>query len=152
MSDRARLSKLSSYTSSSGAHFLGSKDFPLALISSVQKCDPKGLLFSTNEIPSNPSESEQTRLRGILDSRLKGKKLLVCSGGNDKLVPYHCSEPFLTFLKGAVGGWYRDANVYVEDNVYAGAGHAYSEGMVKDTKRFISDILAGTSSRPTSKM
>jgi hypothetical protein len=58
----------------------------------------------------------------------------------------------MQFLKNAASGWYKDGNVYVEDNVYLGVGHAYSEGMVKDTTRFVSDILAGSSARPASKM
>jgi hypothetical protein len=149
MTDRARLSKLPSY----GISFLGSSSFPPALITSIQKSDPKGLLFSTSEIPSSPSHSSHTHLKSILDTKIKGKKILVCSGGDDKLVPYHCSEPFLKFLKNAVGkgGWY-EGEVYVEDNVYEGVGHAFSEGMVRDTVRFVGDTLAGASSRVTSKM
>ena len=49
------------------------------------------------------------------------------------------------------GGWY-EGEVYVEDNVYKGVGHAFSEGMVRDTVRFVGDTLAGAASRPTSKM
>jgi hypothetical protein len=146
MSDRARLSKLQTYTSSNGANFFGSKDFPKALISSVQKWDPKGMLFGSSEVNANPSEPEQKCLRELLDAKIKGKNLLICSGGSDKLVPYHCGESFLKFLKNATSGWYKDGNVYVEDNVYPGVGHEYSEGMVKDTTRFISDILAESSS------
>jgi len=152
MTDRARLSKLETYKSSNGAEFLGSKDFPTALISSTQKCDPRGLLFGTSEINPNPSEKEQARLGQILDSKIKGKQILVCSGGDDKLVPYRCAEPFMKFLNNATSGWYKGGNVYVEDNVYPGIGHAYSEGMVNDTTRFVSDILAGTPIKPTSKM
>lgn len=152
MSDRARLSKLETSTRSNGADFLGSKDFPDALIASVKKWDPRGLLFGTTEIQANPSESEQKRLRGILDARIKGKKLLVCSGDADKLVPYHCAQPFMEFLKNATSGWYKDGNVYVEDNVYPGVGHAYSEGMIPDTTRFVSDILIGSSLKLASKM
>jgi hypothetical protein len=151
MSDRARLSKLETYTKSNGADFLGSKDFPIALVSSIKKWDPRGLLFGTLEIQPNPSKSEQNRLRAILDAKIKGKKLLVCSGGADKLVPYHCAEPFMQFLKNATSGWYEDGNVHVEDIVYPGIGHAYSEGMVKDTARFVSEVLAGKS-RPASKI
>jgi hypothetical protein len=147
MSDRARLSKLQTYISSNGANFLGSKDFPSALVSSCKKWDPKGILFGTSETTSGPSE----QLRQLLDLKLKGKRILVCSGGADKLVPYHCSEPFLKFLKDATGGWYKDGGLYVEDNVYPGVGHAYSEGMVKDTTRFVSDTLAG-GLRPTSNL
>ncbi|KAH8685900.1 Alpha/Beta hydrolase protein [Tricladium varicosporioides] len=155
MSDRARLSKLPTYTSSDGTGFLNSKDFPRALISSTQKYDPKGIIFGTSDISSNPSQSEQKRIREILDTKLKGKRILVCSGGDDKLVPYHCAKPFLEFLKNATTGWYKDGNVQVEDNVYPGVGHAYSEGMVKDTVRFVSDTLTSVSNasdKPASKM
>lgn len=151
MSDRARLSKLKTYTTSNGANFLGSVDFPKALISSCEKRDPKAMLFGTSEIIDNLSGEEQKRVRDLLDAKLKGKRMLVCSGGSDKLVPYHCSEPFLKFLKQATNGWYRDGGVYVEDNVYAGIGHAYSEGMTKDTTRFVSDLLASTH-KPASKI
>jgi hypothetical protein len=152
MTDRAKLSKLETVISSNCAEFLGSKDFPKALISSVQKWDPRGLLFGTSDINAIPSDEEQARLRKILDSKIKGKRILVCSGGDDKLVPYHCAQPFMNFLKNATSGWYKDGNIYVEDNVYPGVGHAYSEDMIKDTTRFVSDILAGTSSKPTSKI
>jgi len=146
MTDRARLSKRATYTSDEGATFLGSKDFPKALVSSIQSWDPRGILFSTSEIVSNPSESEQKRLRPILDAKIKGKRILVCSGGADKLVPYHCSEPFLKFLKEATEGWYRDGDLIVEDRVYEGAGHEFSPDMLKDALKFISDYVAGGAS------
>ena len=131
MTDRARLSKRQTYTTTSGTSFLNSADFPRALITSCSTYDPKGLLFGTSPITPGPSDT----LRQLLDSKLKGKRILVCSGGADKLVPYHCSEPFLKFLKDATGGWWKDGGVYVEDNVYEGVGHAYSAGMVRDTDR-----------------
>jgi hypothetical protein len=147
MSDRARLSKRKIFTSSNGAGFLGSKDFPNALVDSCKKWDPKGILFGTSEITTKPSD----QLRQSFDSKLRGKRILVCSGGADKLVPYHCSEPFLKFLKDATGGWYKEGGLYVEDNVYPGVGHAYSTEMVKDTTRFVSDTLAAAS-RPASNL
>ncbi|CZR59889.1 uncharacterized protein PAC_09783 [Phialocephala subalpina] len=151
MTDRARLSKLETYTASGGSSFLGSADFPKALISSCEKGDPKAMLFGTSEINASPSGEEQKKLRELLDSKLTSKRVLVCSGRDDKLVPYHCSEPFLTFLKQATSGWYKDGGVYVEDKVYSGVGHAYSEGMAKDTTRFVSDLLA-SSLKPASKI
>lgn len=157
MADRARLSKLPT----NGPSFLGSASFPPALVSACLKFDPKGQLFGVADSPveSPPSEQEQARLRPLLDATIKGKSVLVCSGGVDKLVPYRCSEGFLRFLKGAAGseagaadedgsgsgsgsgGWYRDGGVYVEDNVYAGIGHATSPEMVKDSTRFLCDLL-----------
>lgn len=48
MSDRARLSKIDSWTSSSspGLHFLGSKYFPTSLTDAVQEYDPAGLFMA----------------------------------------------------------------------------------------------------------
>lgn len=149
MKDRARLSKLESYTKDDGASFLGSKDFPKTLIKSIETTDPKGLLFSTSEIPKTLSNSEQQRLRSILDSKIKGKSILVCSGGVDKLVPYRCSEPFLAFLKNAVEDWYKDGGVVVDDRVYEGIGHKFSDKMLDDAVGFISSIVARNS--PVSK-
>lgn len=143
MTDRAKLSKLETYISSNGAQFLGSRDFPSALVESVQKRDPRGLLFGLRDIEVDPSPEEQARLRKILDSKVKGKSVLVCSGGVDKLVPYHCSAPFMDFLKTATKGWYNDGNVYVEDKVYDGIGHAYSDSMAQDADRFLRDLLGG---------
>jgi len=143
ISDRARLSKLASH----GANFHGSKHFPKALVQSVEKVDPKGILFGTSEVILSPSESQRSQLRRIMDQKIKNKRVLVCSGGEDKLVPYRCSEPFMKFLKNAAGdkrgeGWYKDGNVYVEDVVYPGAGHEYTDAMKVDSVRFISDTLA----------
>jgi hypothetical protein len=154
MTDRARLSRLPSYTPSNGTSFLGSTSFPPALITSIQKSDPKGLLFGTSSpsLPTSPS-LPPSHIKQILDTKIKNKRILVCSGGEDKLVPYHCSEPFLKFLKNAVGkgGWY-EGEVYVEDNVYEGVGHAFSEGMVRHSVRFVGDTLAGAESRVASKL
>ncbi|KUJ11804.1 uncharacterized protein LY89DRAFT_699853 [Mollisia scopiformis] len=151
MSDRARLSKLKTYTSTGGIDFFGSTDFPKALISSCENGDPKAMLFGAADIKGNISDKEQNRVKALLDATLKGKHILVCSGGDDKLVPYHCSEPFLTFLKQATSGWYKDGDVYIEDNVYSGVGHAYSKGMVEDTTRFVSNLLA-SSRKPAPKI
>lgn len=145
MTDRARLSKLDSYTKNDGASFLGSQDFPTALVKSVETADPKGLLFSTSEISISPSEAEQRRLKTILDSRIKGNSILVCSGGADKLVPYRCSEAFLMFLKNAVGSWYKDGEFYVEDIIYEGVGHKFTEEMLKDAVRFVNNAVARSS-------
>jgi len=146
MKDRARLSKRKSYISSNGAEFFGSEDFPKALISSVQKSDPKGQLFGSSDIPISLSEEEQKRLHAIFDAKIKGKRLLLCSGGADKLVPYHAGESFIKFLKTAADGWYKDGNVHIEDIVYPGVGHQCTPEMVQDTSRFISHILLDNSS------
>ena len=123
MKDRARLSKRKTYTASNGEDFFGSEDFPKALISSLHKWDPKGQLFGASDIPAEFSKSERDRLSGLLSAKVNGKRLLVCSGGLDKLVPYHCAEPFLQFLKNATGDWFRQGNVSIKDIVYPNAGH-----------------------------
>lgn len=143
MTDRAKLSKLKTYTATGGKDFIGSEDFPAALVESVKKWDPRGLLFGLGEVKPDPSPSEQIRLRTLLDSRIKGKSLLVCSGGADKLVPYHAAAPFMDFLKQATNSWYSDGKVYVEDNVYEGIGHTFSADMADDTERFLGDIMEG---------
>jgi len=81
------------------------------------------MVFGESDANFQPSKSEQIFLRKQLETKIKGKRLLVCSGGADKLVPYHCTEPFLRFLKTAASGWYEDASVSVEDIVYPGVGH-----------------------------
>jgi hypothetical protein len=150
MSDRARLSKRETYVRNSGASFFGSRDFPPSLIAAIQKWDPRGLLFGLREVSSRPltqeSPREEARLKDILESRVKGKSVLVCSGGADKLVPYAASEPFLKFLAMAVGkgGWW-EGGMQVEDVVYEGAGHEYTEAMVKDSIRFVVDLMDGKS-------
>lgn len=141
MQDRARLSKLQTYLSDSGASFLGSKDFPSALLGLCDKYDPKGILFSTGTIPGRPSPSEQEKYRTIMDARIRGKKFQILSGGADKLVPYQAGKQFLDFFKDAVGGWYKDGNVHVEDNVYPGVGHTFTAEMLRDAVRFVLDTV-----------
>jgi hypothetical protein len=143
--DRARLSKLPTYSHhDDGASFTHSKDFPPALVEWVKKLDPKGILFGTDPVPApgTTSQTEQKRLRAILDEKVRGKKILVTSGGDDKLVPYKCSKPFLDWFKDAIGTWYADGGVVLEDNVYPGVGHTFSADMVRDAVWFIVDVVA----------
>ncbi|KAG4033879.1 hypothetical protein MFRU_004g03770 [Monilinia fructicola] len=142
MSDRARLSKRPTYTATQGATFHGSRDFPPALIASLGSRDPKAIVFGPADIEPAPS---QEGYKAILDRKIHGKRILVCSGADDKLVPYHCSEPFTRFLKAAAAAWYPEGSLYVEDNVYPGVGHAFSEDMLNDAVRFVNDTLAGKS-------
>ncbi|KAF4335883.1 hypothetical protein FBEOM_10257 [Fusarium beomiforme] len=122
-----------------GTDFIGSKYFPKDLIEICSKHDPKAVCFGTSPIPSSLSSAEQTRLRAILDERVRGKKLLLCSGGDDELVPYANTKDFATLLKDAVGekGWYRDGGLEVDDRVYEGIGHKFSPKMVEDAVQFL---------------
>lgn len=148
MSDRARLSKRKTYTPDAGASFLGSADFPPSLLAAVQKWDPRGILFGAREIPCDaPTPStpgEEARLREILEARVRGKSVLVCSGKADKLVPYTASEPFLEWLKvgTARGGWWEGA-MRVRDLVYEGAGHEFTPAMVDDATEFVVGLMEG---------
>lgn len=153
LSDRAKKSRLATFSAAdNGASFLGSKDFPADLVAACLRNDPKGILFGTGTVPasskstaqsSSLSVSEEQRLRGVLDSlHLKGKKFLVCSGADDKLVPYAMSEPFVSFFEEATRTWYADAEIMVENKVYDGVGHAFSEGMVEDSCQFLLDAVA----------
>lgn len=144
MKDRARLSKLPTYDkSTAGSGFLGSRDFPPGLVAQCARFDPKGILFGAGEVPAEgtPDEAEQARLRPILDAHVKGKKLLMCTGGADKLVPWRCSEPFTKFFTAAAEGWYKDSSLVADNRVYAGVGHECSDGMVVDAVRFVCEVV-----------
>lgn len=158
MSDRARLSKLQTWaeTTPPGSKFLGSKDFPNSLLGTVKKWDPAGLFLSQLEagaaeggplrpdILPEPSERERERLRPILKRCLGGKKILNLSGGSDKLVPYRCGKPFLSWFGKAIapGGWFTDEAISFEDIIFDGVGHEASPKMVEQAIRFISETLA----------
>lgn len=162
MTDRARLSKLPNYTSSSppGSTFLGSASFPHALLNTISKSDPAGMLFPISasspldRIPTQTCPDDRARLTPLLKEYLSQKQILVCSGGADKLVPYRCSKPFLDFLKNATdaeNGWWKEGGCIVDDRVYEGVGHAYSDGMASDTVAFVSGILERDMEKGTGK-
>jgi len=154
MTDRARHSKLDTYTSSSppGRDFLGSKGFPKALVEAVEKYDPAGLLLGEldtvtgDEHLHEPSDAEKTRLRPIMRDTLGGKRILLLSGGKDKLVPYQAGESFYVWLKNALkkdGGWFNDRGTVLEDIVDESAGHEYSQKMATEAARFVVEALSG---------
>ncbi|KAI8956593.1 hypothetical protein F5Y11DRAFT_153427 [Daldinia sp. FL1419] len=143
LKDRARLSQLRAFNAPDyGASFIGSKDFPEALVSACKKYDPKGTLFGTDEITLPTTSEEQQRLRPLLRPRVSGKRFQILSGGADKLVPYNLGEPFIRFFKTAADSWYKDGGIYVEDNVYPTAGHEFNAEMRNDAARFILDSVA----------
>lgn len=163
MSDRARLSKLKSWTDSSppGSQFIGSKDFPRGLVEAVEKYDPAGLLLGkvlarTEETYTrDPTEEEEKRLIPLMTNTLHGKRILNLAGGADKLVPYKAGEPFLQWLKKAISedGWFRDGGITLEDVVFDGVGHEMSAGMIHEVVRFIGETFdqteAAVSGRPS---
>lgn len=152
MTDRAIRGKLASCTSTDppGKEFLGSKDFPPSLLEAVRQRDPAGILLGELEDPSahtrEPSEGEKARLRPILKEKLAGKKLLVLSGGKDRLVPYAMSSPLLEWLKLALdknGGWFNDCGTELKDIVDSEARHEFSALMRVETESWLCDVMAG---------
>ncbi|MCJ1266188.1 hypothetical protein MMC22_006071 [Lobaria immixta] len=151
MSDRARLSKLDTWTSGipPGSRFLGSKDFPQGLVHAVGKYDPVGLFMGqfstrTDENYTHPlSDREKRRLILTMNNLLRGKRILNLAGGADKLVPYKLTVPFIRWLQDAVapGGLSGDGGTVVEDIVFDGVGHEMSPGMVKEVVRFVVESL-----------
>ncbi|KAK3681834.1 hypothetical protein LTR37_020838 [Vermiconidia calcicola] len=165
MTDRAIRSKVSSAMSSEppGRYFAGSTDFPPPLLEAIERYDPAGLLLGELDIVTGddhlhqPSGPEKNRLRPIM-KRLTGKKIICLSAGNDKLVPYAQSEPFLTWFKRAVdkdSGWFNDQDVEFEDIVDPNARHEFSGLMRKEAERWLCDYLADvedSSGNRTSKL
>lgn len=84
MTDRARLSKLPTWTSTSphGSEFLGSRDFPKALTEAVQKYDPAALFLgpvsshSDDIYDRTPDSQEMIRLLPLMKTSLQGKRIL----------------------------------------------------------------------------
>jgi hypothetical protein len=149
LADRARLSKLPTYSAQdNGASFFGSKDFPPSLVDACRKNDPKAIFFGTSAVPTTTAAGPaDDAARQILHDRLRGKRFLLCSGGDDKLVPYRCSEPFLEWLKKATESWFKDEDVSVDNRVYSGIGHSFSTDMIKDSVQFVLDVVAHAGER-----
>ncbi|GJN67898.1 hypothetical protein PLICBS_001940 [Purpureocillium lilacinum] len=144
LTDRATKANLDTGSSP----LLGSKYLPPSLIESLWRHDPRGILFGNatsltpTPVPSPPlSQAEQERLRPLLDRHLRGKKLLLCSGGADELVPHARTAPLAGLLADAARGWYADGGLEVADRVYEGVGHHFSEGMVRDAVEFLVRVV-----------
>ncbi|PGH12566.1 hypothetical protein AJ79_04187 [Helicocarpus griseus UAMH5409] len=157
MAERARLSKLPSWNNSTppGSKFLGSESFPQGLVDAVKKYDPAALFLSHMSDPAvagpvrdgtlpDPTEADKGTLRPLIKRCLGGKRVLLISGGKDKLVPYARGEPFLGWLKRAIapGGWFTDAAVTLEDLIYEEAGHEVTPPMIEQAIRFVGESLA----------
>lgn len=153
MTDRAIRSKLPTCMNSDppGRDFLGSQDFPPSLIEAVEAHDPAGILLGELDTVTGddhmhkPSAAEQARLRPIMQHRLAGKKILCLSGGKDKLVPYACGEPLITWLKKAVDpkdGWCDGFDIEIEDILDPDARHEFSARMRKESEKWLCALLA----------
>lgn len=145
MADRARLSKRPSYTQTTppGAKFLGSTDFPSALLAAVAKYDPAGLLLPGHFNPVGPDPELGTaaleRMKSLLRERLRGKQILNLSGKEDKLVPYAAGDAFLKVFKRVLEQ--EGVEVGFEDVLFDGVGHAFPGAMVQKAGDWIGDLL-----------
>lgn len=157
MADRARLSKLESYTSSSppGAAFLGSPDFPNALQDAVAKYDPAGLLlpghFNPTGADTQVGKAATDRMKVLVRERLQHKRILNLSGKIDKLVPYAAGEPFLNVFKRALDEE-PSLDVTFEDVLFDGVGHAFPQSMVDKSADWICALLEKGEGRGSSKI
>ncbi|KAF3479875.1 uncharacterized protein GIQ15_06851 [Arthroderma uncinatum] len=157
MTDRARLSKLPTWTNSNppGSQFLGSESFPQPLMERLKHWDPASFFLSQMNDASlkepmrgssirEPTEDEKASLRPLMKQCLAGKKIMILSGGADRLVPYARGEPFLTWLKKAVGpdGWYAEGRISLEDIIFDGVGHEVTPAMRGEAVRFIGECLS----------
>ncbi|KAK1754507.1 Alpha/Beta hydrolase protein [Echria macrotheca] len=144
--------------------FLGSEDFPASLVEACRKFDPKGILFGRAPVPKPASSSGWADLRVYAErngpheesqvkERLRGKRFLLCSGGDDDLVPYDISKPFVEWFKNAAATSRESLDISVEDKVYPGVGHWFDREMIKDAVRFTIENVEGSDEGvPTSKI
>lgn len=154
MSDRARLSKIPTYVQSRppGHTFVGSRDFPPGLVEAVKQYDPAALFWSQlkaarpgQEHLHEVSHEDKAALASLMARTLGNKRILNLSGGADKLVPYRCGEPFLSWLKKGTGegGWFEAGGVVFEDMVFEGVGHEVPHAMAVELVRFVGESLEG---------
>jgi hypothetical protein len=159
MAQRASKSRLADWNASSthGAAFFGSASFPPALIGEIEAKDPAGWLMplaaKATALPPLQQPKHDTLVPVVkssvvarLNKSLKGKAIFNLAGGNDKLVPYECSKPFMDFLKGAADpkdGWWKDGGLLVLDKVYKGVKHETTPQMATEAVVFLGDIVEG---------
>lgn len=151
MADRARLSKRRYWLEGQGRNFLGSPDFPPSLLDSLRRTDPAALVSShLLDTPSEQAwaassltEGDRASLAPLMARCLGNKRILVLSGGADKLVSYSHSKPFLNWLKrsAAEGGWFAGGALHLEDYLYDGVGHEVPAVMVAQMVKFVNETL-----------
>lgn len=98
----------------------GSEHYTKGLQKAVEKWDPMAVM----------------RREGVeeIQRRLRGKSLLVLSGGADKLVPWECSVEFIETVKRLEG-------VKVRSLVYEGVGHTCTEEMTEELARWVKGLV-----------
>lgn len=145
MAGRAATSKLETWTASvpHGSTFFGSKDFPPSLVDAVNMHDPTALLTrdlrNSDQSLRQPTQYESKTILPRMQSLLRGKRILNLAGADDNLVPYSCSEPFLTWLKlaSAHNQWAQALHLEIQDEVFPGVGHAMDAKMAEKAIEFL---------------
>lgn len=157
MADRARLSKLATYTSTTppGAAFLGSPDFPPALQAAVAQYDPAGLLLPNHFNPTGQDppvdQASLDRFKLVARERLHGKRILNLSGKEDKLVPYAAGEPFLNVFK-QVLQQDQSLDIDFEDVLFDNVGHEFPKAMADKATEWLCGVLANDQAPVSSKI
>ncbi|KPI44763.1 uncharacterized protein AB675_8424 [Cyphellophora attinorum] len=155
MVDRARLSKRKLWLEGKGEGFVGSADWPQGLVEAVRGSHPaeyfSGILgregtehAGKEDWAHEMSEEEAERVRPEMERCFGGgKRVLVLSGGSDKLVNYKFSEPFLGWLKKAIQkrGWFEDGGLWLKDVVVEGCGHEVPPVMVGEMLEFVEGTM-----------
>jgi pimeloyl-ACP methyl ester carboxylesterase len=158
MLDRARLSKIADWDPKDSSSFLNSKSFTKTLWAAVKRYDPAGLIMGQLDGVrisgrlQEPSDDEKDNISRVLDGTLREKRILLLSGGADKLVPYRCGEPFLNFLKTAIRTYYKHGGIVLVDLVFDGVGHEISSDMVGELIRFVDETPLIDSERSGSNL
>lgn len=161
MADRARLSKRKHWLESQGRNFLGSPDFPPSLMQSLRRTDPAAFIsshlrqtpseqaFFSSPLAASLSADDLAALTPVMARCLGNKRILVLSGGADKLVSHSHSKPFLDWLQrsSAEGGWFAGGALHLEDHVFDGVGHEVPASMVLQMVKFVNATLDIESSR-----
>ncbi len=148
MKYRAAKSLVDTYTTAqaTGQPFIGSSDFPPALVDVVRRRDPACWLehAPTANVPDGlrgvAVGLEQKKRRRMVSEHLGGKDLFILSGRADKLVPYACSSPFLDTLRDFIHESTDDTIMPfpdLVDKVYDGVRHEVTREMVNDALDFI---------------
>ncbi|KAH8650758.1 hypothetical protein BGZ61DRAFT_375485 [Ilyonectria robusta] len=163
LTDRARLSNLPSYadTTPPGDKFIGSRDFPGTLAIALRDIDAAQRIMSLAYGASGrePSEAEAQQVRkSIISERLRGKRLLVVSGGADKMAPYKLTSPVMEFLLQMVGdnsSRRHDSELVMKTVVIPNVQHELTMEMVHEAVNFAVEsvaCLSPSSSQPASKI
>lgn len=113
--------------------------------------DPVSMIFAGAHGPDNEGRLEpfhdhviEEQINQRLQATIQGKRFLNISGGDDKLVPYRCSLPFVQWLSRVAARQdpVYHCNFHFEDKIFSGVGHSLSRPMAEAVDRFVVDSVA----------